>query len=139
MRMHMPTPRVALGQALARLAAPPAALDISDGLAGDLGHILAASKVGATLDVDALPAGPMLARQQQDLRRRFTAAGGDDYALCFTARREDREAVIAAGAASGTPVARVGTVDAQPGLRFVDAAGAPLDLQAGGWDHFSGG
>ena len=137
-RMHLPTPRVALGQALARLASPPAALDISDGLVGDLGHILAASKVGATLDVDALPAGPMLARQPASLRRRFTAAGGDDYELCFAARRADREAVIAAGAASGTPVTRVGTIDAQAGLRFVDASGAPLDLQVSGWDHFSG-
>ncbi|HAV35180.1 MAG TPA: thiamine-phosphate kinase, partial [Massilia sp.] len=54
-RMHLPTPRLALGQALARLASPPAALDISDGLAGDIKHILAASRVGATLDADALP------------------------------------------------------------------------------------
>ncbi len=137
-RMHLPTPRVALGQALARLAAPPAALDISDGLAGDLGHILAASRVGATLDADALPAGPMLARQPQALRRRFTAAGGDDYELCFAARRADREAVLAAADASGTLVTRVGTIDAEPGLRFVDGSGAPLDLQVGGWDHFSG-
>lgn len=137
-RMHMPTPRVALGLALARFASPPAALDVSDGLAGDIKHILAASKVGATLDADALPAGPMLARQPQALRRRFTAAGGDDYELCFTARRADREAVLAAGAATGTPVTRVGTIDGQPGLRFVDASGAPLDLQVGGWDHFSG-
>ncbi|WP_313705514.1 thiamine-phosphate kinase [Massilia sp.] len=137
-RMHMPTPRVALGQALARLGAPPAALDISDGLAGDLAHILAASRVGATLDVDALPPGPMLARQPQALRRRFTAAGGDDYELCFAARRADRAAVLAAAQTSGTPVTRVGTIDAEPGLRFVDGSGAPLDLQVGGWDHFSG-
>ena len=137
-RMHMPTPRLALGEALARLPSPPAALDISDGLAGDLGHILAASRVGATLDADALPAGPMLARQPQVLRRRFTAAGGDDYELCFAARRADREAVLAAAQASGTPVTRVGTIEAQPGLRFVDGSRAPLDLQVGGWDHFSG-
>lgn len=137
-RMHLPTPRLALGQALARLASPPAALDISDGLAGDIKHILAASGVGATLDADALPAGPMLARQPQALRRRFTAAGGDDYELCFAARRADREAVLAAADASDTLVTRVGTIDAEPGLRFVDGSGAPLDLQVGGWDHFSG-
>ena len=137
-RMHLPTPRLALGQALARLASPPAALDISDGLAGDIKHILAASGVGATLDADALPAGPMLARQPQVLRRRFTAAGGDDYELCFAARRADREAVLAAADASDTLVTRVGTIDAEPGLRFVDGSGAPLDLQVGGWDHFSG-
>jgi len=137
-RMHMPGPRVALGRALAALPSPPAALDISDGLVGDLGHILAASQVGATLEVDALPAGPVLARQPREWRRRFTVAGGDDYELCFAARREDREAVIAAGLSSGTPVTRVGTIDAQAGLRFVDASGAAVALQVQGWDHFGG-
>ena len=137
-RMHLPTPRVALGLALASLPVAHAALDISDGLVGDLGHILHASRVGATLDVDALPAGPVLAQQAPALRRRFTAAGGDDYELCFTAPRAAREAVLAAGAQAGTPVTRVGTIDAAPGLRLVDAHGAPLDLALSGWDHFSG-
>ena len=137
-RMHMPTPRVAMGRALAALASPPAALDISDGLVGDLGHILAASRVGATLEVDALPAGAVLSRQPVEWQRRFMVAGGDDYELCFAARRADREAVIAAGLASGTAVTRVGTIDAQAGLRFVDASGAAVDLQAKGWDHFGG-
>ncbi len=65
-------------------------------------------------------------------------AGGDDYELCFAARRGDREAVIAAGVASGTAVTRVGTIDADSGLRFVDASGAPVSMQVSGWDHFSG-
>lgn len=144
-RMHAPAPRVALGLALAganragphdtRLA--HAALDISDGLIGDLGHILAASKAGATLNADALPAGPALATQPQDLRRRFTAAGGDDYELCFTAPAAHRTAIAAAGVATGTRVTRVGTIDAAPGLRFMDAAGQPLDLNVRAWDHFS--
>jgi thiamine-monophosphate kinase len=136
-RMHMPTPRVALGRLLAQRRLAHAALDISDGLVGDLGHILAASRVGATLDVDALPAGPALARQDQALRRRFTAAGGDDYELCFTGPAGQREAVIAAGLETGTPVTRVGSIDAEPGLRLVDAHGAALDLGVRGWDHFS--
>lgn len=141
-RMHLPTPRVALGMALAGGPAGPvahAALDISDGLVGDLGHILAASGVGATLDVDALPAGPALARQPLALRRRFTAAGGDDYELCFTAPPHARAQVAAAAAAADTPVTRVGTIEAAPGLRLVDAAGAALDLDLAGWDHFSAG
>lgn len=137
-RLHMPTPRVALGLALAAAPLAHAALDISDGLVGDLGHILEASGVGATLDVDALPAGPALARQDQGLRRRFTAAGGDDYELCFTAPAEQRAAVLAAAAAAATPVTRVGTIEAAPGLRLVDAHGASLDLGLTGWDHFSG-
>jgi thiamine-monophosphate kinase len=136
-RMHMPTPRVALGLALAAQPLAHAALDISDGLVGDLGHILAASRVGATLEVDALPAGPVLARQPADLRRRFTAAGGDDYELCFTAPVENREAVLEAGRASGTAVTRVGRIETEVGLRFTDAHEVPLDLKLSGWDHFS--
>jgi thiamine-monophosphate kinase len=138
LRMHAPTPRVALGRALAEGGLAHAALDISDGLVGDLGHILAASKAGATLDVDALPAGPALARQPLALRRRFTAAGGDDYELCFTAPAAHRQMILAAGAQAGTPVTRVGRIEAEPGLRLIDAEGAPLELGVRGWDHFSG-
>jgi thiamine-monophosphate kinase len=137
-RMHLPTPRVELGRALAALPIAHAALDISDGLIGDLQHILDASKVGATLDLDALPAGPALAQQSLALRRRFTLAGGDDYALCFTAPAAQRAGVLAAAGAAGTPVTRVGTIDAAPGLRLVDAAGKALQMDVQGWDHFSG-
>ena len=136
-RMHTPTPRVALGCALAEAGLAHAAIDISDGLVGDLGHILKASRVGATLDVDALPAGPVLARQETSLRRRYTAAGGDDYELCFTAPPSAREAIAALAASCGTPVTRVGRVEAQSGLRLVDAAGLPLDLALSSFDHFS--
>jgi thiamine-monophosphate kinase len=136
-RMHAPSPRVTLGRRLADEDIAHAALDISDGLAGDIGHILAASKVGAVLDVDALPAGPVLARQAPALRRRFTAAGGDDYELCFTAPAANRDAILAAGAHCGTAVTRVGTITAEPGLRWLDGDGAPLEFEVRGWDHFS--
>jgi thiamine-monophosphate kinase len=136
-RMHAPAPRVALGRLLAEGGLAHAALDISDGLVGDLGHILAASNAGAVLDVDALPPGPALARQPLALRRRFTAAGGDDYELCFTAPAAHREAILAAGAQCGTPVTRVGRIESEPGLRLVDADGALLALDVRGWDHFS--
>jgi thiamine-monophosphate kinase len=136
-RMHTPAPRVALGRLLAEGGLAHAALDISDGLVGDLGHILAASKVGALLDVDALPAGPVLARQPTELRRRFALAGGDDYELCFTAPAAQRDAILAAGEQCGTPVARVGRIEAAPGLRLIDADGAPLELGLSGWDHFA--
>lgn len=142
-RMHMPVPRVALGQALSS-ALPGqgdtlarAAIDISDGLVGDLGHILDASKVGATLNVDLLPAGTILARQPDNLRRRFTAAGGDDYELCFTAAPARRAAIEAAAGACATPVTRVGSIETRAGLRLVDAHGTPLDLQLTGFDHFA--
>ena len=140
-RMHLPAPRVALGRALAgaglaRLA--HSALDISDGLAGDLGHILVASNVGATLEADALPAGPALATQDRALRRRFTSAGGDDYELCFTAAPRYRDAIMQAAAGCATAVTRVGVIEAAPGLRFVDADGRPLALSKAGFDHFAG-
>ena len=136
-RMHAPTPRVALGRALAGARIAHAAIDISDGLVGDLGHILAASGVGATLDIDALPAGPVLAAQARGLRRRFTAAGGDDYELCFTAPAASRAAVLAAAAQARTAVTRVGTIEAARGLRLVDAGGLPLALALQGFDHFT--
>jgi thiamine-monophosphate kinase len=136
-RMHAPTPRIALGRLLAEGRLAHAALDISDGLVGDLGHILTASKVGAVLNIDALPAGPVLARQSLELRRRFTAAGGDDYELCFTAPAANRDAILAAGEQSGTPVTRAGRIEAEHGLRLVDGDGAPLPLDLRGWDHFA--
>ena len=123
--------------ALAEAGLAHAAIDSSDGLVGDLGHILKASQVGATLDVDALPAGPVLARQETSLRRRYTAAGGDDYELCFTASASSREAIAALAASCGTPVTRVGRIEAQSGLRLLDAAGLPLDLALSSFDHFS--
>ncbi|HEY8101785.1 MAG TPA: thiamine-phosphate kinase [Burkholderiaceae bacterium] len=134
-RLHTPTPRIALGLALRGIA--HAAIDISDGLIGDLGHILKASRLGATLDVDALPAGPMLEMQSPDIQRRFTLAGGDDYELCFTATATQRDAILAAAQSAGTPVTRVGTVETSPGLRLIDAAGKPLDLQLTSFDHFT--
>lgn len=136
-RMHTPSPRVALGMALGAAPVAHAAIDISDGLVGDLGHILAASGVGATLNVDALPAGPVLAAQPIDLRRRFCAAGGDDYELCFTAPAASRVAILAAGVASSTALTRVGSIDAAERLRLVDRDGQPLALGLKGFDHFA--
>ncbi|HEY0844028.1 MAG TPA: thiamine-phosphate kinase [Noviherbaspirillum sp.] len=134
-RLHTPTPRVALGLALCGIAR--AGIDISDGLIGDLGHILERSKVGAILFVDELPAGAMLARQSQDLRRRFALAGGDDYELCFTAPADRRADVIAAAQSAGITVTRVGAIAAAPGLRLIDANGSPLDLHLTSFDHFA--
>jgi thiamine-monophosphate kinase len=136
-RMHTPVPRVELGALLAEQGIAHAAIDISDGLVGDLGHILKLSDVGATLDVDALPAGAVLATRETALRRAYSAAGGDDYELCFTAPAAARAAVLAAAASVATPVTRVGVIDAQAGLRLVDARGLPLQLQLDSYDHFT--
>ncbi len=135
MRMHAPEPRVALGLALRGIA--HAAIDVSDGLAGDLAHILERSALGATLDVDALPAGPVLCRQPLSLRRHYTLAGGDDYELCFTAPPARRADVQAAAVRTACAVTRIGTMEAAPGLRLRDNTGASLMLQAQSFDHFS--
>ncbi|QDD65732.1 thiamine-phosphate kinase [Herbaspirillum seropedicae] len=133
-RMHAPTPRVALGLALRGIA--HAAIDISDGLAGDLGHLLQRSRVGATLDVDALPAGAALQQRDLHLRRRFTLSGGDDYELCFSAPVRQRDAVYKAARAAGTAVTRIGSIDAAPGLRLLDASGEALQETPDSFDHF---
>ncbi|WP_430421607.1 thiamine-phosphate kinase [Methylibium petroleiphilum] len=134
MAMEMPTPRVELGLALRGIAT--SAVDVSDGLIGDLGHILDSSAVGATLDVDALPESALLTQLPPSLRRQFTLAGGDDYELLFTARRGDRQAVVDAAWAAQTPVTRIGVIQASEGLRLVDGRGCPeRDIYAR-FDHF---
>jgi thiamine-monophosphate kinase len=132
--MEQPQPRVALGLALRGVAT--AAADVSDGLAGDLGHILRRSRVGARLDVDALPRSAVLAAQPGAIQRECTLAGGDDYELVFTAPADQDAAVRAAGQAAGVAVTRIGRIEAEPGLRLVDAAGAPVAAGFVSFDHF---
>ncbi|MGM3273458.1 thiamine-phosphate kinase [Ralstonia sp. 24A2] len=134
-RMDMPTPRIALGLALRGIA--HAALDVSDGLLGDLGHILTQSRVGATIEVDRVPRSTTLAAQPAARQLQCTLAGGDDYELCFTAPAEARDAVLAAGQRAGVAVTRIGRIDAESGLRLVDAQGAPVTFTHGSFDHFS--
>jgi thiamine-monophosphate kinase len=133
--MECPTPRVALGRALRTLAT--SAIDLSDGLAGDLGHVLAASRVGAIVDADALPRSASLARQEEPLQRECVLAGGDDYELLFTAAVERREAIEAAARLVGVSVTRCGRIDAAPGLRFTDGSGRTLEPGWRGFDHFA--
>jgi thiamine-monophosphate kinase len=73
----------------------------------------------------------------QELRRRFVLSGGDDYELCFTAPVSAREGVAAAAASCGVPVARVGAIETEAGLRFTDSTGAALDLIPSSFDHFT--
>ena len=134
-RLERPTPRLALGQALAGVA--HAALDLSDGLTGDLGHILAASGLGATVVCDALPVTPALAALPAAQRRLCQLAGGDDYELLFCAPPAARTAVLQAAQASGTPVARIGRLNPDPGLRVLDVHGQPVEAPAAGFDHFA--
>ncbi|TWO68293.1 thiamine-phosphate kinase [Caenimonas sedimenti] len=138
-RMEQPEPRVSLGQALRGVAT--SAIDVSDGLLGDLAHVLDRSGVGAS--VDAPSAAGLLAAA----RAGYTApapqilelvlAGGDDYELAFTAPPAARQSVEEAGARTGTPVTRIGRVEAEPGLRVLDANGGLVPRSFAGFDHFA--
>jgi len=135
-RLEWPTPRLALGQALRGIAT--SCIDVSDGLAGDLGHVLNASGVGATLEVEAV-AGLMAFPQAAEQRLHHALHGGDDYELAFTAPPSAREAVQRAAQAAATPVTRLGRIDAEPGLRLAQPGGARTPIAARGFDHFADG
>ena len=147
-RMEMPTPRIALGIALRAIA--NAAIDVSDGLLGDLGHILQRSQVGAQIDTtwlqysntfgeDAQAAGisSVLAQLPWNKRIEFALAGGDDYELCFTAPVHQREMVHAAAWESNTPVTRIGRITETQGLVVLDPEGQPITPRFASFDHFA--
>jgi thiamine-monophosphate kinase len=134
LRLERPTPRVSLGQALVGVA--HAAMDLSDGLAGDVQHLLAASGCGAVIDIDAASQDPALHTLPPELRHRCAAMGGDDYELLFTAAPEQRAAVQAAAERSQTPVTRIGYLNTQAGVQWHDTSGQPLAAQWQGFDHF---
>ena len=132
--MEQPQPRVALGVALRGLAT--SAIDVSDGLLGDLSHILNRSAVGATIEVDAVPRSIVLASQPLALQRECTLAGGDDYELLFTAPPSSSAAVQAVGRQAGVAVTRIGRIDRSHALSLVDAQGASVPHTFGSFDHF---
>ncbi len=137
-RMELPAPRVALGQALRGIAT--AAVDVSDGLLGDLGHILRQSGVGARIDTAAarrLMVPACAAAVDDDIALEYVLAGGDDYELVFTAPAANRDAVEAAAHRASTRITRIGTVEAGSGLRLLDARGEPLQRRFGSFDHFA--
>ena len=132
--LEWPQPQVALGMALRGIA--HAAVDLSDGLLQDLGHILTASRLGARLEVDRMPVAAALSGLDDAPRRRAVLGGGDVYQLCFTAPAAQREAVQAAARAACVQVTRVGQTLAQSGLQVLDGQGRPLADLPGGFDHF---
>ena len=133
--MEQPQPRVALGMALRGVAT--SAIDLSDGLLGDLGHVLRRSNVGAAVNVDSLPRSVVLAAMPQALQHEYLLAGGDDYELLFTAPAHAHDAVLAAAASAGVAVSRCGSIEAAAGLRVVDARGRKLATPWRGFDHFA--
>lgn len=135
-RLDRPTPRVALGRALREWAS--AAIDLSDGLLADLGHLCASSGVGATIfhtDIPRSPAFRSAARGALDAD--LPLNGGDDYELCFTLPEHHAAHVEALTEAGGCPITRIGCITAEPGVRCHDAAGRPVVVTRSGFDHFN--
>ena len=140
-RLEQPTPRVALGMALRGVAS--SCLDISDGLLGDLNHILEASQVGARIDANITRSlmqarrHPMMAALAMTRIDACTLAGGDDYELCFTAPSHAQSAVRDAAAQAGVPVTCIGRIEAERGIRVMAPGGQQLPLRFASFDHFA--
>jgi len=138
LRMELPTPRVALGQALRGIA--HAMADISDGLLGDLGHILKASRVGAEIE---LPSTQTLMHTTDiwgcpaDLSMTCILSGGDDYELVFCAPPSASDQVIAAALASGTHVTRIGRITESQSLVLLNELGQSVRNPFRSFDHFA--
>jgi thiamine-monophosphate kinase len=137
LRLYEPTPRVALGQALRGLAT--SAIDISDGLLADLGHICRLSGVGATVELASIPVSTIGARHfASDAGLTAIVAGGDDYELCFTAPANARESITDLTNVLGIPLSRIGQVKRGKGVSLLGADGKPMRIDGRGFDHFSG-
>jgi thiamine-monophosphate kinase len=135
-RLDQPEPRVELGERLRGIAS--AAIDISDGFAQDLGHVLERSGVGAMVEFESLPR-PVELRELKDekLQARLVLSGGDDYELLFTAPQASRGEIEALSTELALALSRVGSIQSgEPRLRVVDAQGKPMSVERG-FDHFA--
>ena len=133
--METPAPRVALGLALRGVAS--SAIDVSDGLMGDLRHVLARSGVGAVVMLDALPRSAVLAAQPAILQQLCLLAGGDDYELLFTVPAARRDDVTAASRKTGVVCTCIGHVVAGQDVQLLDAQGKAVTTTLQGFDHFA--
>ena len=139
-RLHAPTPRIALGQALRKLA--NSAIDISDGLVADLGHICERSRVAAVIRFECLPASAVMKRYLGlPTARAALLAGGDDYELCFTAEPARHQTILGIAHRIGLKLTCIGTVRrrptrAAPAVTVVARDGRPMDVKHRGFDHF---
>jgi len=138
LRMEQPAPRVALGLALRGVA--NACIDVSDGLAGDLGHVLKASQVGAVLTTDWLQDSAAISSAMQSLpfakRLDMALAGGDDHELLFTAAPEQADAVQHAANEADISVTCIGRITPGSGLQVLDLQGVPISRRFASFDHF---
>ncbi len=134
-RLDRPAPRVALGRMLVGVA--NSAIDISDGLVADLGHICERSGIGAEIEFARVPcSAELMPLRGQALVTRAILTGGDDYELCFTALAGRRSEIEALSGRAGLALTRIGKVVAGKDVVVVDQAGKPISVKGGGFDHF---
>src|SRR5258706_10346988 len=137
MHLYEPIPRVQLGQALRGLAT--SAIDISDGLLADLGHICRLSGVGATVELSRIPlSGIAVKHVETGAGLTAIVAGGDDYELCFTAHPNSRESIDDLQDMLGVHLTRIGQVRRGKGVSLVGSDGKAVKVDGRGYDHFSG-
>ena len=136
-RHHRPTPRLATGALLAQRNLVTAMIDISDGLAQDLGHICRASGVGATIEQEKLPLSTAFRELAGKVGMRHALSGGEDYELLFCAAPAQRKSITTVSEQTEVPISRIGfCVPATKGIRVIDAAGGEMAHTAQGHDHF---
>lgn len=133
-RLDRPTPRVTLGQALLGIAT--GAIDVSDGLVADVGHVAGRSRLAAVIEWARVPQSSVFDGVDPEVRLRCILAGGDDYELAFTAPPDRRRDVEDAASAAGVPVTCIGAMSAGQGVTVVDESGRPIALRERGFDHF---
>jgi len=135
-RYRLPQPRVALGPQLLGIAT--AAIDISDGLVADLGHVCATSRLAAVIEESLLPLSAAAAAAHAAWPQLVVSilTGGDDYEILFTAPPAAAAAIGRLAVASGVPMTRIGRMEAGKGVRVLDAQGRRRKLAQGGWTHF---
>ena len=134
-RLNLPVPRNALGGALVAVA--HSAIDISDGLVADLGHICERSRLAAVVEWPSVPLSPALLPVGPVFRLPCALAGGDDYELCFTASENERMAIDVIAATTGVALTRIGKMqagDSQVTVR--DKDGVPMNIPVAGFDQF---
>ena len=139
LRMERPTPRIELGLALRGVA--NAAIDVSDGLLGDLGHILQRSQVGAVIETDWVQDSAAISDAMQSVafnkRLDFALAGGDDYELLFTAPPDQADEVLEAGEQCGVSITCIGRITPVAGVQVLDLQGLPMSRRFASFDHFA--
>jgi thiamine-monophosphate kinase len=135
-RLQRPTPRLEIAKQLQGFAS--SAIDLSDGLGGDLQHILNRSHVGATVYVEKLPRSKTLLELVSTHESiRLALSAGDDYELCFTAPEKASEEILAISKHCSVNCVAIGNIEQEPGLRWINADGKPYILTSQSYQHFS--